>query len=268
MPISRILLLSTVLFCTSFAACSPVKKSHSTLKVLFVGNSLTYVGNLPAVLDALAASNGKSIQSDMLVKGGATLTQRLTDGTVSLALSGKKYDYVVLQERGGDVTCAFGPKSCKDAESSLIVLAKTVVQNGATPIYLGTYQALPEASEALVNSESSMAARNSIAYVPVSNIFQSALHKSPESNWLYSDGMHPGADLILLEAVLLYRNIYSELLGNADLLVSAPMYIPSSKFSDPSPTSKSTNSSGVVAEHKYDSTTVSKVLQLVRTGTP
>ena len=264
MPISRILLFSTILFCTSFAACSPVKKSNTTLKVLFVGNSLTYVGNLPAVLDALGGSNGKSIQSDMLVKGGATLTQRVTDGTVSLALSSKKYDYVVLQERGGDVTCAFGPKSCKDAESSLLVLAKTVVLNGATPIYLGTYQALPEASKALVNFESSMAARNSIAYIPVSNFFLSALHKNPESDWLYSDGMHPGPDLILLEAVLLYRNIYNELPGNADLLVSAPMYIPSSKFSDPSPTSQSINLSDLPAGHKYQSTTISKVLQLVK----
>jgi hypothetical protein len=47
--------------------------------LLFVGNSLTYVGNLPAVLDALAASNKKSLQSHMIVKAVATLTELVED---------------------------------------------------------------------------------------------------------------------------------------------------------------------------------------------
>ena len=56
------------------------------LRLLFVGNSLVYVGNLPAVFDALARRNGRSVQSDMLVKGGATLSDRLEDGSVESAL--------------------------------------------------------------------------------------------------------------------------------------------------------------------------------------
>ncbi len=52
------------MFAAMVSAAAPKQPVH----VLFVGNSLTYVGNLPAVLEALATDNGKSLQADMLVK--------------------------------------------------------------------------------------------------------------------------------------------------------------------------------------------------------
>lgn len=52
-------------FCATARAASA-----KPLQVLFVGNSLTHVGNLLAVLESLASSNGKSLQAGMIVKGG------------------------------------------------------------------------------------------------------------------------------------------------------------------------------------------------------
>ena len=130
--------------------------ASKTLQVLFVGNSLTYVGNLPAVFTTLAANNRHRIQADMLVKGGATLTQWLDSGAVQRALASHHYDYVVLQERGGDFTCNFGPAACKDARHSLGALAHIVRTNGARPILLGTYVPYTASSNALVAAESSV----------------------------------------------------------------------------------------------------------------
>jgi len=95
--------------------------------VLFVGNSLTYVGNVPAVLSALAAANGKPFPSDMIASGGATLTQRVSDRSVVRALETNQYTALVLQERGGDLICSFGPDSClqsRQAIKALAILAK------------------------------------------------------------------------------------------------------------------------------------------------
>lgn len=54
-------------------------------RVLFVGNSLTYVGNLPATFAALANANDQRVHSAMIVQGGATLEQRVADGSVVAA---------------------------------------------------------------------------------------------------------------------------------------------------------------------------------------
>lgn len=56
-------------------------------RVLFVGNSLTYVGNLPATFAALANANDQRVHSAMIVQGGATLEQRVADGSVRQALA-------------------------------------------------------------------------------------------------------------------------------------------------------------------------------------
>lgn len=66
--------------------------------VLFVGNSITYVGNLPAVYDALT---GQSVKSDMFVRGGALLTEFARDPRLEKAIATGGYRLVVLQEQGG-----------------------------------------------------------------------------------------------------------------------------------------------------------------------
>ena len=255
-------LLIVLLFVASIAACAPLRPKQP-ITVLFVGNSLTYVGNLPAVLDALAASSGRNIQSDMIVKGGATLTQRVGDETVKHATAAKHYDYVVLQERGGDSICSFGPASCTESETSLRALAKIAVQNGSKPIFLGTYQSLPEASKSLVLAEAA-AAGKSIPYVSVSEHFLRAMHSQPSADWLYADGMHPGHDLILLKAALLYRSIFGELPRSLGFTVTAPMFTPSTHFALPAPVSRSPELQGVASSYTYAPATVATVLAIAR----
>lgn len=201
------------------------------LRILFIGNSLTYMGNLPAVLDALAASQGRVVHSDMIAEGGVTLTWHLSDGSMQRAFSTTHYDYVVFQERGGDLICAFGPDSCRDAEASLGVLARMADGYGAKAVMLGTYQSLAGASDALLRAESDTARRLSIAYVPVSGYFLAGLSSSPDAQWLHQDGAHPGHDLTLLQAVLLYEHLFSELPDASDLAVRAPMDGPGSSVS-------------------------------------
>jgi hypothetical protein len=260
------LLLSIILGIASLCvSCVPVQQAR-VVRLLFVGNSLTYVGNLPAVLEALAASNRKPLESDMIVKGGATLTERVADGSVERALSARHYDYVVLQERGGDTICAFGPTSCKDAEASLGVLARVAVAHGAKPILLGTYQAMPQVSRELVGAESAAASRLSIAYVPVSDRFQTAIGSAPAAEWLFEDGAHPGHDLVLLEAALLYRQVFGALPSPGAFSVHAPMFGPDTQFSAPSPTSHSLASHDVAPLHIYTADRSAVVLAVAAGG--
>lgn len=208
-----------------------------TVQVLLVGNSLTYVGNLPAVLESLAAANGKALHADMLVKGGATLTQWLDSGAVQRALQARHYHYVVLQERGNDFACGFGPQVCRDSRHALHALAQIVQDRGARPILMGTYQIAPAASEALVAAESKAARAEAMPYIAVSKRLNLGRERVPYDDWFAKAG-HPGHDLVLLEAVLLYRQLYGVPPEAKALVVRAPMFVPGSKFAPPSPVSE------------------------------
>ena len=227
-----LLLLPLLLVAALARAATP-----EPLQVLFVGNSLTYVGNLPAVLGTLAGANGHLVQTDMLVKGGATLTQWLDSGAVQRALAAHRYDYVILQERGNDFACGFGPQVCKDSRHALRALSAGIRANGAKPILMGTYQVEARASRAIVAAESDAARTNSMPYVALSGRLNEGRKSVPYGDWFAKAG-HPGHDLVLLEAVLLYRRLYGTLPEAKALAVRAPMFVPGSAFAPPSPVSE------------------------------
>jgi hypothetical protein len=69
------------------------------LKVLFVGNSYTYVNDLPSLVSGLAdAAGGRKIQTDQYVVGGYTLEQQAKDKKALAKIRERQWDIVVLQE--------------------------------------------------------------------------------------------------------------------------------------------------------------------------
>ena len=214
-------LLTLVIVLSSACGAQPKAQPQT---ILFVGNSLTYVGNTPAVFDALAAANGFPISSDMIVRGGATLTQRVNDGSVARALAAKHYTAVVLQERGGDLMCAFGPSSCVESRSAIQALTSLAKRAGANVYLLGTYQDNQKASEALISAESAAAAEAGIPYIGVSGKLQALRASEPDMGWFASDGMHPGPSLALLNATLLHQTLLHKEPRPAALTVAAPIY--------------------------------------------
>jgi hypothetical protein len=235
------------------------------IRVLFVGNSLTYVGNLPAVFDAVARANGRPASSQMIVQPGGTLTDRVKDGAVERALSKYKYSFVVFQERGGDFMCGFGPKVCEDARNSLNALTATARRYDAVPVLMGTYQGDPVWSERIVDAESKAANVLGERYISVSDRFQRGRSTEPQMEWLFADGMHPGRDLVLLEALLLYEALFDESPSDSAIAVDAPIYSPSSGLtpnlrsaSDPPPRKETPIGT------RYDSAHMAELIKLVR----
>jgi hypothetical protein len=222
------LLLAGALFAS---ACTTSQPARQVERVLFIGNSLTYVGNLPAVFEALSDANGMPVASDMIVQGGATLAQRLDDGSVAKALVSNRYSAVVLQERGGDLIGAFGEGAGPRSRDAIRALAELAKDHGAEVLLLGSYQADPEASRQLSMEEARAADEAGIPYVPVSEVLQRARQAEPELAWFAPDGMHPGKDLALLHAVLVYKSLYGSFPAPIPLDVHAPIYGSSSGLS-------------------------------------
>ena len=81
-----ILFLSSNLFCQNF-------------KVLFIGNSYTYVNNLPQVIADIANAMGDTLTHDSSTPGGYTLNLHTSNVTTLSKINAQSWDFVVLQEQ-------------------------------------------------------------------------------------------------------------------------------------------------------------------------
>ncbi len=206
-----------------FASCSAAQVSGHPARVLFVGNSLTYVGNLPAVFSALAHTNGHAVDSYMVVAPGGTLTQRVADGSASHALQQCRCTTLVLQERGGDLFGGFGADAMAQSKHAIAALANAGHAGGASVLLLGSYNSL-SVSHHLVVMEGAAAQAAGIPYIAVSERLW-RLHKAyPSLEWLRKAGGHPGKALTLLDAILLYKQLYGAWPAAKPFVVHAPIY--------------------------------------------
>lgn len=255
--------LLAFLLALAISACAQAE-NRAPIRVLFVGNSLTYVGNLPGVLEVLSASNGKAVVTEMLVKGGATLQDRAADSSVQNALDSAHYDFVVLQERGGDVFCLgadFQSRDDCDSIKSHVELGRAVLAHSAKPVVLGTYQQLESASQALEDKERALAEQIAAVYIPVSERFRRSQAQLPEGEWLNADKAHPGPDLVLLEAVWLYAAMFGSSPAASELRVEKPMYGPDARFDGSVPASAQ-RVAAPASHYIYAKSRVSRIVQI------
>jgi len=86
----------------------------STLRVLFIGNSYTYVNDLPGMLSKIAATAGSppTITTDEVVQGGATLEDHWGNGVAQAKIAQGNFTHVVLQGQSLEpLTSLAGPQA-------------------------------------------------------------------------------------------------------------------------------------------------------------
>jgi hypothetical protein len=159
-----------------------------------------------------------------LVRGGATLTERWKDQLVAKALSERRYDVVILQERGGDVMGSFGEQALREAEQSGVKLRELIQAHGAKAIYLGTYQPNAASSKVLHQAELALTKKMGIDYVAITPLLEIGHSQFPQASWLHADRGHPGSALSLLQAMALYRHVFGEEIATQGFTVSAPIF--------------------------------------------
>jgi hypothetical protein len=78
--------------------CSSLRRG-GLCRVLFIGNSYTYVNDLPAMFARLAASAHRRAATAMLATGGATLADHAASPATATAIGERRWNAVVLQEQ-------------------------------------------------------------------------------------------------------------------------------------------------------------------------
>lgn len=86
-----LLTIAILLFKTSF--------SQEEIRVLFLGNSYTYVNDLPKIIEDIATNENKVFKHASVTPGGCTLFQHVESQTSLSKIRQGNWDFVVLQEQ-------------------------------------------------------------------------------------------------------------------------------------------------------------------------
>lgn len=142
----------------SLLSCAGDDAPGEELRVLFVGNSLTYYNDLPGMVAALngAINGARPLEVDMLASGGASIRDHLGDDALRRVVS--EFDIVVLQDLGGWPLCLPADERCARSVSAIgeaVALARAA---GARPLWYSTYQLMPDVQAALSERARTVAA--------------------------------------------------------------------------------------------------------------
>ena len=109
--------------------------AQPALKVLFIGNSYTFVNDLPSLVVALAdAAGGRRIEADQFLVGGYTFQQHVKEGKAIEKIRAKRWDVVVLQEQSLTPLIDRG-----SMEKYARILHKEIKKRGAKTVFYLTW---------------------------------------------------------------------------------------------------------------------------------
>jgi predicted alpha/beta superfamily hydrolase len=197
----------------AYPPLAPARPAPTTArKVLFLGNSLTYVNDLPSAFASLSVQ-GEHLSVDMIAQGGASLADAQHDLMVANALATGGYTDVILQERGGEAFC---PETCQKrgtvlpAQASAMAVAAMARAAGARVYYLGTWQTSRETNAALEYGERDIGRAISATYIEIAEPRRQGMEAEPSLAWTHADGQHPGYATTALMALRTWHAVFGK----------------------------------------------------------
>lgn len=207
----RVVLATLLLALSSFAHAQAT--APRTLRVIFVGNSLTYVNDLPATLRALAASQPTpvTIETQTFVAPGGSLADRWHDGKAAAALGVGHWDALVLQERGGVLACIVDREQrssaeCRASERAHREFAARAKAVGAKVYMLATWGPDDAWQSKLDRAAKQIAVHIDAHVVPAGKALRTLAHRNGNAA-TFPDGTHPSLMATLVMATQLHEAI-------------------------------------------------------------
>jgi hypothetical protein len=177
------------------------------VRILFIGNSLTFYNNLPIVISQFYAAQNRLALTGQHTPGGVGLAQHADNPELARKIASQKWDFVVLQDQSA--LPQMNPQATLDAAKKLCELVRKA---GATPVFYLTwgYPAKEppgmnvEMQKALTRTYREAAEANNALLAPVGPAWQLALEKDPSVKLYMQNDYHPSPDGSYLAACVLY----------------------------------------------------------------
>lgn len=216
----RLLILCALALVLTLTGCSGKHgcdgSSTSCTRVLFIGNSYTFVNELPGVFAKLAGSAGVNVATTMVAEGGATLADHAAAAETTAALASERWNYVVLQEQSEIPSIEqFRQQQMYPAARTLVGMVRGA---GAVPIFFLTWahrDGWPEngltdyagMQSAIDDGYLTIAKEQNAAVAPVGYAWWTLLTKEPGAALWQDDGSHPTVEGTYLAACVFYAAI-------------------------------------------------------------
>lgn len=177
------------------------------VRILFIGNSLTFYNNLPVVVSQMYAAEHRLALTGQHTPGGIGLAQHAQSPEVAAKIASQKWDFVVLQDQSA--MPQVNPQSTLDGAKKLCDL---IHKAGAVPVFYLTWayptKAPPginvEMQKALTRTYRQAAEANHALLAPVGPAWQIALERDPSVNLYMPNDYHPSPEGSYLAACVLY----------------------------------------------------------------
>jgi Tol biopolymer transport system component len=188
-------------------------------RILFIGNSHTFMNDLPGTFAALARSGGREVDVDSSANGGYTLEQHARDRQTQEKLEGGGWDFVVLQE-STQVLTVESTRNTQMAPAVSALEEKARSQGGQTVLVVmwASTSAVDEAGLAGFAADQAevtaalqrMTQGLDVLLAPVGPAWERSLRQRPELDLWGSDNHHASPTGTYLMACVLYATIYEQ----------------------------------------------------------
>lgn len=195
-------LASTVLW-----TCATSCRAEPSLSILFIGNSYTYVHDMPALIAGLAEAAGHKIETDQHTPGGCSFEKHVKDGKAAAKIGARKWDVVVLQEQS--LRPLANPAAMKEYAGKL---HEEIKRQGSQTVFYLTWarRDKPQTQEAINAAYFSAAKILGARAAPVGIAWQRAMKEDPKLVLYAKDGSHPSAEGSYLAACVFYAMLFDK----------------------------------------------------------
>ncbi len=178
--------------------------ASAPVRVLFVGNSLTYANDLPAIVEQLGRHSGHRIQTAMIAFPNFSLADHLAQGDAARRIAREPWDLVVLQQGPSGL-----PESGVDLIASTRQFADLCRPRRAEVALYGVWPASdrPTAFDSVTANYQAAAEAVDGRFFPAGKAWVAAWQRAPALPLYGPDGFHPSPTGSLLAALVIHRGI-------------------------------------------------------------
>jgi hypothetical protein len=184
----------------------PAPDPAASTRILFVGNSLTYVNNLPAMVKALADSAGiAGVQTAQIAKPDYALEDHWNDGQARRVLGAGGWHVVVMQQ---------GPSAVLANRDHLrqwaATFAELIRSKAGSPAMYQVWPAQVNFSDFDASAESYRLAAQDIGglFFAAGNAWRAAWAREPGLTLYGPDGFHPSVHGTYLAALTIFGGVF------------------------------------------------------------
>jgi hypothetical protein len=182
------LLFVIAIFFIGVKANAGSTNKDSIVTILFVGNSLTYTNDLPALVTKEAKKKGVQLKTEMIAYPNYALEDHWNDGVLKTKLAEKKYDYLVVQQ---------GPSSQAEGRTMLLDYGKKIKEQcdkyKTKLVFFMVWPAYANYSnfDGVIKNYTDAASETNSILCPVGKVWKQHFTETNDFSYYGADQFHP-----------------------------------------------------------------------------